>query len=100
MKIKGYLFLTVALFMMTILFFGSESKAVMTSWSAEQPPEGAKGVEKRTEYRFRDKSTQTSYSTSLDGQRTGYPFSFSSPAAQKIQSGGASDPRYDACHHG
>ena len=44
MKIKGYLFLTVAMFMMTILFFGSESKAVMTSWSAEQPPEGAKGV--------------------------------------------------------
>ena len=35
-----------------------------------------------------------------DGQRTGYPFSFSSPAAQEIQSGGASDPRYDACHHG
>ena len=34
------------------------------------------------------------------GQRTGYPFSFSSPAAQEIQSGGASDPRYDACHHG
>ena len=67
MKIKGYLFLTVAMFMMTILFFGSESKAVMTSWSAEQPPEGAKGVEKRTEYRFRDKSTQTSYSTSLGG---------------------------------
>ena len=30
------------------------------------------------------------------GQRTGYPFSFSSPAAQEIQSGGASDPRYDA----
>ena len=27
MKIKGYLFLTVAMFMMTILFFGSESKA-------------------------------------------------------------------------
>lgn len=26
--------------------FGSESKAAMTSWSAEQPPEGAKGVEK------------------------------------------------------
>ena len=70
MKIKGYLFLTVAMFMMTILFFGSESKAAMTSWSAEQPPEGAKGVEKRTEYRFRDKSTQTSYSTSLgDGHR-------------------------------
>ena len=23
-----------------------------------------------------------------------------SPAAQEIQSGGASDPRYDACHHG
>lgn len=46
MKIKGYLFLTVAMFMMTILFFGSESKAAMTSWSAEQPPEGAKGVEK------------------------------------------------------
>ena len=46
MKIKGDLFLTVAMFMMTILFFGSESKAVMTSWSAEQPPEGAKGVEK------------------------------------------------------
>ena len=67
MKIKGYLFLTVAMFMMTILFFGSESKAAMTSWSAEQPPEGAKGVEKRTEYRFRDKSTQTSYSTSLGG---------------------------------
>lgn len=67
MKKKGYLFLTVAMFMMTILFFGSESKAAMTSWSAEQPPEGAKGVEKRTEYRFRDKSTQTSYSTSLDG---------------------------------
>ena len=58
MKKKGYLFLTVALFMMTILFLQSESKAVMTSWSAEQPPEGAKGVEKRTEYRFRDKSTQ------------------------------------------
>lgn len=37
MKIKGYLFLTVAMFMMTILFFGSESKAAMTSWSAEQP---------------------------------------------------------------
>lgn len=35
MKIKGYLFLTVAMFMMTILFFGSESKAAMTSWSAE-----------------------------------------------------------------
>lgn len=67
MKKKGYLFLTVALFMMTILFLQSESKAVMTSWSAEQPPEGAKGVEKRTEYRFRDKSTQTSYSTSLGG---------------------------------
>jgi len=67
MKIKGYLFLTVAMFMMTILFFGSESKAAMTSWNAEQPPEGAKGVEKRTEYRFRDKSTQTSYSTSLGG---------------------------------
>lgn len=46
MKIKGYLFLTVALFMMTILFLQSESKAVMTSWNAEQPPEGAKGVEK------------------------------------------------------
>ena len=67
MKKKGYLFLTVALFMMTILFLQSESKAVMTSWNAEQPPEGAKGVEKRTEYRFRDKSTQTSYSTSLGG---------------------------------
>lgn len=25
----------------------SESKAVMTSWNAEQPPEGAKGVEKK-----------------------------------------------------
>ena len=37
---------------------------------------------------------------SFQGLRTGYPFSFSSPAAQKIQSGGASDPRYDACHHG
>ena len=23
-----------------------------------------------------------------------------SPAAQEIQSGGVSDPRYDACHHG
>lgn len=46
MKIKGYLFLTVALFMMTILFLESESKAAMTSWSAEQPPEGAKEVEK------------------------------------------------------
>ena len=55
MKIKGYLFLTVALFMMTILFLESESKAAMTSWSAEQPPEGAEEVEKRTEYRFRDK---------------------------------------------
>lgn len=31
MKKKGYLFLTVALFMMTILFLQSESKAVMTS---------------------------------------------------------------------
>ena len=72
MKKKGYLFLTVAMFMMTILFLGSESKAAMTSWSAEQPPEGAKGVEKRTEYRFRDKSTKTSvvidhYSYTDDG---------------------------------
>ena len=49
MKKKGYLFLTVALFMMTILFLQSESKAVMTSWSAEQPPEGAKGLEKTTD---------------------------------------------------
>ena len=33
-----------------------------------------------------------------DGQRS-RPTPFPSPAAQ-IQSGGASDPRYDACHHG
>ena len=52
MKKKGYLFLTVAMFMMTILFFGSESKAAMTSWSAEQPPEGAKGVEKNSHSRL------------------------------------------------
>ena len=35
-----------------------------------------------------------------DGQRTGLPLPFPSPAAQEIQSGGASDPRYDARHHG
>ncbi len=53
---------------MTVLFMKNESKAVtMTSWSTEQPPDGAKGIEKRTEYRFRDKSSKTSYSTSLDG---------------------------------
>ena len=36
MKIKGYLFLTVAMFMMTILFFGREAAGAMTSWSEEQ----------------------------------------------------------------
>ena len=46
------------------------------------------------------KKEEQSRPVGRDGQRTGYPFSFSSPAAQKIQSGGASDPRYDACHHG
>ncbi len=45
------------------------------------------------------KEEQTDLLDAMDSEQ-GYPFSFSSPAAQEIQSGGASDPRYDACHHG
>lgn len=39
----------------------------MTSWSTEEPPAGASNVETRTEYRYQDKQTTTSYSTSLAG---------------------------------
>ena len=35
-----------------------------------------------------------------DGQRTGHPLSLPGPAAQEIQPGRTSDPRYDARHHG
>lgn len=38
-----------------------------TNWSEEKPAEGAKNVESRTEYRYQDKSTTTSYETSLAG---------------------------------
>lgn len=38
-----------------------------TDWSEEQPPENARASESRKEYRYQDKSTTTSYATSLDG---------------------------------
>lgn len=38
-----------------------------TNWSTEQPPEGVADTQSKTEYRHSDKSTTTSYNTSLSG---------------------------------
>lgn len=38
-----------------------------TDWSEEEPPEDAVKKESRDEYRYQDKSTTTSYASSLDG---------------------------------
>lgn len=47
--------------------FTIDQSNTMTSWSTEQPPVGAANIEERLEYRYRDKQTTTSYSTSLAG---------------------------------
>lgn len=39
----------------------------MTAWSTQLPPENATNVQTRTEYRYKTKSTTTSYETSLSG---------------------------------
>ena len=44
-----------------------DQKDTYTNWSEEKPAENAKNVESRTEYRYQDKSTTTSYETSLAG---------------------------------
>lgn len=38
-----------------------------TDWSTELPPEGVENQQTKTEYRYSDKSTTTSYNTSLSG---------------------------------
>lgn len=40
---------------------------VLSNWSTEEPPENASKKEEREEYRYKDKLTTTSYSTSLSG---------------------------------
>lgn len=44
-----------------------DQSSVYTNWSTEEPPETATQKEERTEYRYRDKKTTTSYETSLSG---------------------------------
>ena len=51
------------------------------------------------ELSFLKKDEQVDLLDAMDSEQA-TPFPFPSPAAQEIQSGGASDPRYDACHHG
>ena len=51
------------------------------------------------ELSFLKKEEQVDLLDAMDSEQA-TPSLSSSPAAQEIQSGGASDPRYDACHHG
>ena len=51
------------------------------------------------ELSFLKKEEQRDLLDAMDS-RTGYPLSLPGSATQEIQPGGASDPRYDARHHG
>ncbi len=44
-----------------------DQSSVFTNWSTVEPPEEATQKEERTEYRYQDKQTTTSYETSLSG---------------------------------
>ncbi|MBO5372087.1 MAG: peptidoglycan DD-metalloendopeptidase family protein [Lachnospiraceae bacterium] len=47
--------------------FEINQEATYTDWSTELPPEGVENQQTKTEYRYSDKSTTTSYDTSLSG---------------------------------
>lgn len=44
-----------------------DQRSTYTDWSTEEPPENARKKESRNEYRYSDKTTTTSYATSLEG---------------------------------
>ncbi len=59
-----------------------DQSSTYTNWSTEEPPEDIENKESRTEWRYRDKTTATSYSTTLSG--------FVQSGSQWVQSGSGS----------